>query len=101
LDEGFITHRQAAFHSQKNVIIKALGDNKIIEPDISKIVIDQSELNRFFICSDGVSNLVSNNELEELLNLHELEEIKTKLIKIVKLRSAIDDYSFIIVDVIK
>jgi protein phosphatase len=101
LDEGFITHRQAAFHSQKNVIIKALGDNKIIEPDISKIIIDQSELNRFFICSDGVSNLVSNNELEELLNLLELEEIKTKLIKIVKLRSAIDDYSFIIVDVIK
>jgi protein phosphatase len=101
LDEGFITHKQAASHSQKNVIMKALGDNKIIEPDISKIVIDQSELNRFFICSDGVTNLAGNNELEELLNIHELEEIKTKLIKIIKLRGAIDDYSFIIVDVIK
>ena len=101
LDEGFITHKQAASHSQKNVIIKALGDNKIIEPDISKILINETGLKRFFICSDGVSNLVSNNELEELLNLHELEEIKTKLIRIVKLRGAIDDYSFIIVDVIK
>ena len=101
LDEGFITHKQAASHSQKNVIIKALGDSKFVEPDISKILINESGLKRFFICSDGVSNLVSNNELEELLNLHELEEIKTKLIKIIKLRGAFDDYSFIIVDVIK
>lgn len=101
LDEGFITHKQAASHPQKNVIIKALGESKIIEPDISKILINESGLKRFFICSDGVSNLVSNIELEELLNVHDLEEIKTKLIKIIKLRGAFDDYSFIIVDVIK
>jgi len=101
LDEGFITHKQAASHSQKNVIIKALGDNKIIEPDISKILINESELKRFFICSDGVSNLLNNSELERLLNLHELEEIKTKLIKTIKLRGATDDYSFIIADVLK
>jgi PPM family protein phosphatase len=101
LDEGFITHKQAASHSQKNVIIKALGDNKIIEPDISKILINETGLKRFFICSDGVSNLVSNSELEELLSINDLEVIKTKLIKIVKLRGAVDDYSFIIIDVIK
>jgi protein phosphatase len=101
LDEGFITHKQAASHSQKNVIIKALGESKIVEPDISKILINESELKRFFICSDGVSNLVSNSELEEFLNIQGLEEIKTKLIKTIKLRGAIDDYSFIIVDVIK
>ena len=40
LDEGFITHKQATSHSQKNVIIKALGESKIVEPDISKILIN-------------------------------------------------------------
>ncbi len=101
LDEGFITHKQAASHSQKNVIMKALGDSKFVEPDISKILINDSGLKRFFICSDGISNLITNSELEEFLNLPELEEIKNKLIKIIKIRGAFDDYSFIIVDVIK
>ncbi len=56
-------------HPQKNVIIKALGDSEKIEPDISKIKLNESEDNRFFLCSDGVSNLISNTEFEEILEL--------------------------------
>ncbi len=101
LDEGYITHKQAVNHPQKNVIIKALGDNKLIEPDISKIRLNVGEENKFFICSDGVSNLVSNTEIEEVLILNDLEEIKNKIIKMIKLRGAKDDYSFIIIEITK
>jgi len=34
---------------RKNVIIKALGESENIQPDISKIKINQSENNRFFL----------------------------------------------------
>ena len=101
LDEGYITHKQAANHPQKNVIVKALGDDKIIEPDISKIRLNVNEGNKFFICSDGVSNLVSHAELEDVLILSDLEEIKNKIIKMIKLRGAVDDYSFIIIEITK
>lgn len=101
LDEGYITHKQAANHPQKNVIIKALGDNALIEPDISKIKLNENEESRFFICSDGVSNLISNSELEEVLIIKDLEEIKNKLIKMIKLRGATDDYSFIVIEITK
>ena len=101
LDEGFITHKQAANHPQKNVIVKALGDNANVEPDISKIRMDENDGNRFFICSDGVSNLISNSEIEDILSNSDIEEIKVKLVKMIKLRGAYDDYSFIIVDVSK
>lgn len=101
LDEGYITHKQAANHPQKNVIIKALGDNVNIEPDISKIKLNENETNRFFICSDGVSNLISNQELEEVLISNNLEEIKNRLIKMIKLRGATDDYSFIVIEITK
>jgi len=101
LDEGYITHKQAANHPQKNVIIKALGDNVLIEPDISKIKLNENEENRFFICSDGVSNLISNSELEEVLIIKDLEEIKNRLIKMIKLRGATDDYSFIVIEITK
>ena len=101
LDEGYITHKQAVNHTQKNVIIKALGDNEIIEPDVSKIKLNENEQNRFFICSDGVSNLISASELEEVLIINDLEEIKSNIIKMIKLRGAVDDYSFIIIEIIK
>ena len=65
LDEGYITHKQAENHPQKNVIIKALGENSYIEPDLSKIKINDSEFIRFFICSDGVSNLISLKNLRK------------------------------------
>lgn len=101
LDEGYITHKQAANHPQKNVIIKALGDNQLIEPDVSKIKLNEPEENKFFLCSDGVSNLISNMELETILILKDLEDIKNKLIKMIKLRGAADDYSFIIIEITK
>jgi PPM family protein phosphatase len=99
LDEGFITPKQAENHPQKNVIIKALGNNDNPESDISKIRMSESEQNKFFICSDGISNLITNREIEEVLNLNELEEIKNRIVKLVKQRGEVDDYSFIIIEV--
>jgi protein phosphatase len=101
LDEGYITHKQAANHPQKNVITKALGESENILPDISKIKLNKSEENRFLLCSDGISNLVSNTELEEILLIKNLDEIKDKLIKLVKIRGAVDDYSFILIELTK
>lgn len=101
LDEGYISHRQAEIHPQKNVIIKALGDNLYIEPDVSKIKINDSDMNRFFICSDGVTNLIRDKEIEALLKISNFEEIKTQLIKMIKMRGAEDDYSFIIIEKVK
>jgi serine/threonine protein phosphatase PrpC len=98
LDEGFITHQQAAHHPNKNIIMKALGDNAFVEPDISKIKLNEYEDNRFFICSDGISNLLSDNELEEILNFQDMEEKKNQIVNLVKLRGAPDDYSFIYIE---
>lgn len=99
LDEGYLTHKQAADHPHKNVIIKALGDNQLIEPDLSKIRLNENEENKIFICSDGVTNLISNSELEKVLKSDDIEEIKATLIKMIKLRGAKDDYSFIIIEI--
>lgn len=98
LDEGFLSSRQAEKHPQRNVIIKALGENSTIQPDISKIKVNDNDMNKFLICSDGVTNLVSNKELEEILNYSDQELMKNKIIQLVKQRGASDDYSFIIVE---
>ncbi len=101
LDEGFISGSQAKNHPQRNVILNALGEHQHTQPDISKIKINDFEINKFLICSDGVSNLISNKELEEILNYADLEQMKTELIKLIKQRGAPDDYSFIILEKIR
>lgn len=98
LDEGFITHKQAANHPNKNVIMKALGDSPFVDPDISKIKLNEYERNNFFVCSDGISNLITDSELEEILKLPDMEEKKNQIVKKVKLRGAFDDYSFIYIE---
>lgn len=98
LDEGFITHKQAANHPNKNVIMKALGDSPFVDPDISKIKLNEYERNKFFVCSDGISNLITDSELEEILKLPDMEEKKNQIVKKVKLRGASDDYSFIYIE---
>lgn len=99
LDEGFISHKQAENHPQKNVIIKALGNSEAPEADISKIRINENETNRFFISSDGVTNLINDKELEKVLVLPEIEAAQNQIIKMIKSRGAVDDYSFIIIEV--
>ena len=101
LDEGYITQKQAENHSHKNVLIKALGENSIIEPDLSKLRINGSGNVKFLICSDGVTNVLTDNEISKILNNDSLNNIKDQLIKLVKQRGAEDDYSFIIIDKIK
>jgi PPM family protein phosphatase len=100
LDEGFITHKQAENHPQKNVIVKALGNNENPEADLSKIRIGESDHNKFLLCSDGISNLISNKEIEELLNISDIMEIKKQFVSLTKQRGAVDDYSFIIIEII-
>ena len=98
LDEGFITHKQAANHPNKNIIMKALGDNPYVDPDISKIKLNEYDINNFFLCSDGVSNLISDRELEEILNIQGFDEKKDQIVKLIKHRGAPDDYSFIYIE---
>ena len=98
LDEGFISHKQAANHPNKNILLKALGEIQNIQPDISKTKLNQYDDNRFLICSDGVSNLINDAELESIFNIEGMEAKKNKLVELIRLRGASDDYSFIYIE---
>jgi protein phosphatase len=78
--------------------MKALGDNPYVDPDISKIKLNEYDINNFFLCSDGVSNLISDRELEEILNIQGFDEKKDQIVKLIKHRGAPDDYSFIYIE---
>lgn len=62
---GGITKSEARNHPQRNVIMKALGSGCQPIPDIHEIEIE--EACTLLICSDGMSDLVEDHEIEATL----------------------------------
>jgi PPM family protein phosphatase len=95
IDEGYLTPDEAEHHPNKNIIMRALGDNSAIDIDLSKITLDSSDKYLFFLCTDGVTAVVKDNELEELLANY--GNIKETLSDLIKQRGAPDNFTFVFI----
>ena len=63
VDKGEITELEAMHHPEKNVILKAVGVSANADPDIFSYDIPDALL----LCSDGLSNMVTPDEILETL----------------------------------
>ncbi len=61
VDKGQITKEQAENHPNKNLITRAIGVDKCIEIEFDEISIEDDEV--LLLCTDGLSNYVSNDEM--------------------------------------
>ena len=61
LAAGKITKEEASKHPKKNMLTQALGVGPDVEAAITKL--DISPQDRYLICSDGLSNMLSEQEL--------------------------------------
>ncbi len=65
VEEGRLTPEEAAHHPQKNVITNALDGREDIELDLS--VRETRPGDRYLLCSDGLTDVVSEETLQESL----------------------------------
>lgn len=65
LDSGEINEEQARTHPKKNMLMKAIGTELSIDPDILNITLRQGEI--ILICSDGLSNMVTTDQMTLIL----------------------------------
>ena len=97
IDEGELAVKDFKNHPKKSVITKAIGDDQIPEIDTSKMLLPNQSQLKFFVCTDGVTCVVNDNELENLLENQDLNKISDKLKKLIEKRGAPDNYSYVIV----
>ena len=62
---GDLTRDQAAEHPQKNLITRALGADEEVEVDTSVLPVEAGD--RFLLCSDGLSDMIPENRIGEIL----------------------------------
>lgn len=65
IDNGEITPEEAVNHPQKNVITKALGTTPTVKPDIICSALSDSD--RILMCSDGLTNMVSEKDISAVV----------------------------------
>ena len=65
VSDGTITQEEANIHPKKNMLIKALGCNAFVEPDVMIRGFLKDDI--IVICSDGLTNEVSNQEIYNIV----------------------------------
>jgi protein phosphatase len=94
VDNGSITAEEAAVHPNKNIITRALGTAPKV--DIDTYTVDLSEINKVILCTDGLSNSLSDLEMYQAVVGNTNAEACEQLVYASKQRGGRDNITVII-----
>jgi len=97
IDEGRITEEEARSHPQRNLILRALNGNEV-EPDLS--IREARVDDRYLLCSDGLSGVVSDETIHEALEIRDPQAAANRLIELALRSGGPDNITCIVADVI-
>lgn len=89
-----IKEEEAETHPQKHVLTKAVGIVKNIDASVE--ILDKKS-GFVILCSDGITNMIKNEELLETVKNNEFEGIANQLIEIANNNGGVDNISAVVV----
>ncbi|MGD6965001.1 Stp1/IreP family PP2C-type Ser/Thr phosphatase [Rossellomorea vietnamensis] len=93
---GQISKEDAEHHPRKNVLLRALGTEEKVEMDTRTIIFEEDDI--LLLCSDGLSNKVSQEEMKEILSGGtDLDEIGKQFISLANENGGEDNITLAIV----
>ncbi len=99
VDEGRITEEEATTHPQRSLLMRALGSGEHVDPDLSIREVRAGD--RYLICSDGLSGVVSHQTLEDTLASYQgPQETVQELIQLALRGGGPDNITVIVADVL-
>lgn len=98
IDLGQIDDHQIGGFAHKNIITKAIGPDSKIQPSVR--ISDAQSQDLFLLCTDGLSDLVTLNEIESILNKKSsLKKMGQELIQAAKDKGGHDNITVVLVKV--
>ena len=95
IKDGSITKDEAYHHPNKNMLLKALGCNSLVKPDVFYKGFLKGDI--LLMCSDGLTNMLKENEIYSIL-LNNPDKPEIALINEANKMGGIDNITAIIVD---
>lgn len=97
VDEGMMSPADAAESQYRNVITRALGLDQRVEVDVQQHPLQAGDL--YLFCSDGLSDMLGDEELARLLPDEDLVQLAQRLVDEANMRGGKDNISVILVRV--
>ncbi|GAA4592058.1 protein phosphatase 2C domain-containing protein [Planotetraspora phitsanulokensis] len=100
VDDGRITQEEAANHPQRSILLRALDGSGEVDPDLQ----DREALvgDRYLLCSDGLSTVVSAETLHHTLStVDDPEEAVRQLIDLANRGGGPDNITCVLADVVE
>jgi protein phosphatase len=92
---GAISEEEAQVHPYKNVITRCLGMQANVEPDTLELVLQPGD--RILMCSDGLSNMVSNQTMQQVVNDHpDPQQASEKLVMLANENGGTDNITVVL-----
>ncbi|MFM8239135.1 MAG: PP2C family protein-serine/threonine phosphatase, partial [Actinomycetota bacterium] len=99
IDAGRISEDEAAVHPRRSLIMRAIDGLQPADPDLS--VIEARAGDRFLLCSDGLTGVVSDEELRTILRETEPTATVIALVDLALARGAPDNVTVVVADVLE
>ena len=94
---GEITAEEARNHPDKNIITRALGASE--EVDIDFFDVQLEEKNRILLCSDGLSNMIADEQIQEIIqSAEDIEQSGRQLVATANTNGGRDNISVILIE---
>jgi serine/threonine protein phosphatase PrpC len=98
IDDGRITPEEANSHPQRSLLLRALNGQEV-EPDLS--MREARPGDRYLLCSDGLSGVVSEETLAEALKDPDPQSTADRLIELALRSGGPDNITVIVADVVE
>ena len=95
---GELERSEARTHKNKNVITRAIGTGPFVQPDFFEIQVIEGDI--LLMCTDGLCNMVEDEEILEILSSDmELEEKGNELIRVANANGGRDNIGVVLVQI--
>lgn len=96
LKDNIINKEEADSHPQKHMLLKAIGVGKSIDFEINKIKIENGD--SFLLCTDGLTNMLKDDEILKLIKTNKGERIVEKLVYVANKKGGNDNVTVMYVE---
>ncbi len=97
IDEGRLTAEEARYHPQRSVMLRTL-DGREVELDLSVREVRAGD--RYLLCTDGLSGVVSEATLRDSLLLADPQEVVDRLVELALRGGGPDNITCVVADVV-
>ncbi|MCD7890015.1 MAG: Stp1/IreP family PP2C-type Ser/Thr phosphatase [Oscillospiraceae bacterium] len=94
---GMISEDEMKKHKMKNVITRAVGVDKIVEPDYFEVDLTGGEY--ILICTDGLTNYLTKEQIYEMAYKQPIEHAVNELIDTANARGGKDNITAVLISV--